>query len=158
MVWEDGVQAGKKEGETRHTRRKVVVGRTCTATATTIQFGALHRRHVTISRLRATCYMGDAMLGNCLRLRRRTQPPTRVGSWYRLHTCPKQKDGVGGLVGDARIGEVKEKDGGVSQSVADRRVLGRSIFCIWICRICQISQTMSLLPSFLFQTASNARG
>lgn len=70
----------------------------------------------------------------------------------------KQKDGVGGLVGDARIGEVKEKDGGVSQSVADRRVLGRSIFCIWICRICQISQTMSLLPSFLFQTASNARG
>lgn len=116
MVWEDGVQAGKKEGETRHTRRKVVVGRTCTATTTTIQFGALHRRHVTISRLRATCYMGDAMLGNCLRLRKRTQSPTRVGSRWRLHTCPsKRVDGW--WFEDTRIGEVEEKDGGIYSEV-----------------------------------------
>lgn len=46
----------------------------------TIWSFAPHRRHVTISRLRATCYTGDAMLGNCLRLRRRTQPPIRVRS------------------------------------------------------------------------------
>lgn len=116
---------------------------TATTTTTTIQFGALHRRHVTISRLRATCLAGDAMLGNCLRLRR---GENAASARERVRTRAKVKGGWFGRRGGR--GWLREK-GRRREEVADRRVLGR-IFCIWICRICQIFLRRDASPSLPF--------
>lgn len=139
-------EAGKKEDTSRRTRssrsrsrrRRSHMHR---ATATTIQFGALHRRHVTISRLRAS--WATPCSATAYAYKERTQPPTRrVG---RPRVCCSHEKG-GGRTAKVVVWRVerwleKKDDGGVARS--GRRVLG-GIFCIWICRICQISQTMPL--------------
>lgn len=52
------------------------------------------------------------------------------------------KGWVDGLVGCAYTGRrLRKRMAAAYPEVADRRALGR-IFCTWICRICQISQTM----------------
>lgn len=93
---------------------------------------------MTISRLRATCFMGDAMLGNCLRLRgENVTTDIQVRDAGRLNTCRSGRglegwiDGwlAGWLAGGCwwwfrwsgcAYREVKEKDGGggVSPKVA----------------------------------------
>lgn len=80
--------------------------------------------------------------------RRNATRATRAGR-QRLHTC--QGEGWFMWVGAHIVGRKdKEKGKGAAYpEVADRRVLGR-IFCIWICRICQIFRRRCLPTIVLF--------
>lgn len=101
----------------------------------------------------ATCYVphGRRHAWELLMPTRRTQPPTRVGRQH-LHTCQGE-----GVVWGTHIGRLRKRKAAYLE-VADRRVLGR-IFCIWICRICQIflRRCLPTFPSFLLQIATSTR-
>ncbi|KAG7205017.1 hypothetical protein KM043_005401 [Ampulex compressa] len=87
--------------------------------ATTIQFGASHRRHVTISRLCGTCLVRLAATRRAHGREEEATPPWMERSLVLAAVLPG--------------------------SASERRGAHCGISSIWICRICQISQT--ILPS-----------